>query len=74
MNLNKYDGQGYPYTAEEAAERAYAFFGQRFVAPGCKRGIDEKTGLPRIEKTLKPYNVGSNAAKREARAAHGARK
>lgn len=46
MNLNKYDGQGFPYTPEEAAERAYAFFGQRFVAPGYKRGIDEKTELP----------------------------
>lgn len=74
MNLNKYDGQGFPYTPEEAAERAYAFFGQRFVAPGYKRGIDEKTELPRAEATIKPYNVGSNTAKREARALRGVRK
>lgn len=53
MNLNKYDSQGYPYTPEEAAERAVAIFGQRFV----------------VKQPRKPHNVGRNAKKRAAKAA-----
>lgn len=62
MNLNKYDSQGFPYTAEEAAQRANAIFGTRYL----HRTDDH---FP-----PKPYNVGRNAAKRAARQSRGIRK
>lgn len=53
MNLNKYDSQGFPYTAEEAAERAAALFMPHYL----------------VKVPSKPHNVGRNAEKRAAKAA-----
>lgn len=78
MNLNKYDAQGFPYTAEEAAERAHAIFAPRYLHHGYKREVypagNPLAGLPIPEATVKPYNVGRNAAKRAARLSRGVRK
>lgn len=73
MNLNKYDAQGFLYTAEEAAERAHAIFGQRLFYPGYKRQVYPVghllAGLPAPEPKVLPYNVGRNAKKRARKAA-----
>lgn len=58
MNLNKYDSQGFPYTTQEAAERAAALFMPHYLA----------------KSPHKPHNVGRNAAKRAARQIRGVRK
>jgi hypothetical protein len=69
MNLNKYDSQGWPYTAEEAAERAYATFNVRMFYPGYHRNSAvNPDGTPHVfEAVIKPYNVGRNRAKRLAK-------
>lgn len=63
MNLNKYDSQGFPYTAEEAAERAAAIFMPHYLV----KGYTGQEGV--IRKVAKPYNAGRNAEKRAAKAA-----
>lgn len=78
MNLNKYDSQGFPYTAKEAAERAAALFMPHYLAKGYTRKVypagNPMAGMPIPEATVKPYNVGRNAAKRAARQIRGVRK
>lgn len=74
MNLNKYDAQGWLYSSEEAADRALALFGHAYVCRGYKRQTDKDAASPTFglmlpEAQVKPYSVGRNAAKREARAA-----
>lgn len=68
MNLNKYDSQGFPYTAEEAAERAHAIFGVRYVARGYHADPIERAAQARVL----PYNIGRNADKRAAKARRAA--
>lgn len=63
MNLNKYDSQGYPYTAEEAAERAAAIFMPHYLVKGYSALPTERV----VQEVCKPYNVGRNAAKRAVR-------
>jgi hypothetical protein len=65
MNLNKYDSKGFPYTAEEAAVRAYAMFNIRYVVTGYLADPIKRMG----QITPRPYNVGRNAKKRAAKAA-----
>lgn len=36
MNLNKYDAQGWPYSPEEAAERAFALLSPVYLYRGAK--------------------------------------
>lgn len=71
MNLNKYDAQGYPYTAEEAADRAHAIFAPRMFYAGYKREVypagNPLAGMPIPEAKIKPYNIGRNLKKRAAR-------
>lgn len=79
MNLNKYDSQGFPYTAEEAAERAAAIFMPVYLVKGYKRETVTDvnfaaSGKPIPEPMVMPYNVGRNAAKRAARQIRGVRK
>lgn len=72
MNLNKYDAQGYPYTAEEAAERAHAIFTPRMFYAGYRREVypagNPRAGMPIPEATVRPYNVGRNEMKRHSKA------
>lgn len=78
MNLNKYDSQGFPYTAEEAAERAAALFMPHYVCKGYKREVypagNPLAGMPIPEAKVLPYDTGRNAAKRAARQIRGVRK
>lgn len=79
MNLNKYDAQGWPYTSEEAAERAFALLDLVYLHRGYKRQTDRDATSPTFgqvipEPQVKPYNAGRNAAKRLARKANGVRK
>lgn len=64
MNLTKYDAQGFPYTDEEAFDRAEALFKPRYLARGYSADPADRLRQARI----KPYNVGRNAAKRAAKA------
>lgn len=79
MNLNKYDAQGWPYSPEEAAERAFALLNPVYLYHGYKRQADRNPSSPTFgmvipESQTKPYNAGRNAAKRLARKANGVRK
>lgn len=78
MNLNKYDAQGFPYTAEEAAERATALFMPHYLCKGYKREVyptgNPLAGMPIPEATVKPHDVGRNADKRAERKVRGVRK
>lgn len=64
MNLNKYDSQGFPYTAEEAAERAAALFMPHYLVKGYEADPLKRMG----QRKPMPYNVGRNAAKRYEKA------
>ena len=79
MNLNKYDAQGFPYTAEEAAERAAAIFMPHYLVKGYRRLTYTEVrspifGMPVPEARVLPHDIGRNAAKRAARQARGVRK